>query len=480
MNNTTNAEKIHNIGCNLEDPRLRKTLEKIIKTPSLAKPIVCLPDLNLKEKAESPSSFVAATRNTLVPEFSAPSLGCAMGLIATNLNKDNFNEEKFSKLFDTMQIELGPKYGFLKNLLLRLKLIKRPYKKYDFTDKDLENSIKYGAEFGIKRYNLPKEFLENVEYQGNIFTKEEAGSTDFKKVLPKEAFTHGKHDIGYGFKGNHFLEIQFVEEIFDFQTAQNWGLKQGQIVIMYHGGGGFIPYTVGRYFGKRKKNTLEQKIKLFIVKFIFHFLSFEGIKSFPKRWRYYFSPKPFQEIPANSDEGKRLFLAMKAALNYSYAFDMAIVRRIIDALEAVFSGENIKTRLLWNTIHNSIRKEKVENEELYVHRHTANKVFENRPVLISGFNNTTSYLGIGLKGATEHLFSTDHGAGKVIKHFEEKGISKTHSQNYITHIHLTKPPYKKVVHHITDEGVNYVMQSLENEGLIKPVARLRPLAVFKG
>ncbi|MBI4121372.1 MAG: RtcB family protein, partial [Candidatus Ryanbacteria bacterium] len=114
------------------------------------------------------------------------------------------------------------------------------------------------------------------------------------------------------------------------------------------------------------------------------------------------------------------------------------------------------------------------------HRHTANRVFEGKPVFVSGFNTTNSYVGIGLPNAEEHLFASDHGAGITIQKMEREGFTKAHPKNFTTHIYQTRSPFKRVVTHITNEGIDYVVQKLEEEKILRPVARLRPLAVFKG
>lgn len=480
MHNSINHEKIHAVGCDVDAPEAKEKLAKITNIPSLARPVICLPDLNVKTRTEGPSSFVAATHNSYIQDLTAPSLGCTMGVVKTNLTTADLNEQFYEKFFKEMQKELGPRYGFWRNIALWLGLGSRPKNKYDFSDKEFEAVIKHGADYALRKYNLPQSFITHIEYGGAVFNEEELKNLDIRKILPRSSFTNGKHDIGYGFKGNHFLEIQFIEKILDQEVADNWGLKERQVVIMYHGGGGAVPYHIGRYYAQRKKNTLKQKFFLFIAKVFFHFGSFEGIKNWRARLQYYFFPKPFQEIPADSPEGKRLELAIKAALNYSYAFDMAIIRRIIDSLKEALPGQEIKAELLWNAIHNSIHKENINGEELVVHRHTATKIFEGRPVIVSGHNNTNSYLGVGMKDAERHLFSADHGAGETIKRFEQEGLSKPHPQAYTTHIYRTKDPHKKTVHHITAEGIDFVMKHLEREGAVRPVVRLRPLAVFKG
>lgn len=186
------------------------------------------------------------------------------------------------------------------------------------------------------------------------------------------------------------------------------------------------------------------------------------------------------EIPAKSTEGVRLMQAMKAALNYSYAFRVAMLKRINESLKRATSNSATHATLVWDAIHNSILPETIGGKEVIVHRHTANRAHPGKPLIVSGFNTTCSYLAIALPDAEARLFSADHGAGSVIKRFEKEGISHPHPHEHKTLIYQTKKPQIREATHITDEGVNHVMNHLERESIARPVVRLRPLAVFKG
>lgn len=491
MNNTTFpkfSQKIHLLGCDISNPEIQTILKKILSLESLALPPICLPDLLLKPRVEAPASFVAATINTIVPELSAPSVGCGMGIAKTSLTREEVDTHFFERFFETMGARLGPHYGFLKNCLLWIGFLQRPRQIYDLTREEFERVIREGASAVLEKYGFSSSLLDAIEYRGSLFSHEEQKNIRLKHILPRVSFKTGMHDLGYGFKGNHFLEMQYVEEILDPVIAKEWGIVPDQIMIMFHGGGGAVPYHVGRYYGNRKKNTFRQKIGLMIFKTLFHFGSWEGITHFWQRFRFYILPRPFIEIPAKSTEGIRLMHAMKAALNYSYAFRVAMLTRVNESLKVATSDSTVHATLVWDAIHNSILPETIGGKEVIVHRHTANRAHSGKPLIVSGFNTTCSYLAIALPGAENRLFSADHGAGGVIKRFEADGKSRTHPDGHKTLIYQTprhgsgqaKTPRVREVNHITDEGVNHVMDHLERESIAHPVIRLRPLAVFKG
>lgn len=483
MNNTTFSnfsQNCHLVGCDVSNPEIQNILQKILSLKSLALPPVCLPDLLLKPRVEAPASFAAATTNTIVPELSAPSVGCGMGIAKTSLTREEVDTHFFERFFEAMGAHLGPRYGFLKNCLLWIGFLRRPKQIYDLSREEFERVIREGASAVLKKYGCSSSLLDAIEYRGSLFSHEEQKNIKLKHILPRVSFKTGMHDLGYGFKGNHFLEMQYVEEILDPNVAKEWGIALGQIMIMFHGGGGAVPYHVGRYYGNRKKNTFRQKMSLLIFKTLFHFGSWEGITHFWQRFRFYILPRPFIEIPAKSTEGIRLMHAMKAALNYSYAFRVTMLTRVNESLKVATSDSTVHATLVWDAIHNSILPEIIGGKEVIVHRHTANRAHSGKPLIVSGFNTTCSYLAIALPSAEARLFSADHGAGGVIKRFDKEGKSRQHPHGHKTYIYQTKTPRVREVNHITDEGVNHVMDHLERESIARPVIRLRPLAVFKG
>jgi len=471
-----NTEKIMDLGAIREDPELEMMLDKISKIPSLVRPPILFPDLAYKPDTEAPASLVIATRGTIIPTLTAPSLGCSMGVITTTLRKKDITLEWLRKFYANMQDELGQHYSILENILVWIGIKKRKLKKYDLATSEFEDIIREGAPSAIKRYNIPKETVRVFDNDGSMFAPEERATLHLHDILPRSSFTNGRHDLGYGFKGNHFLEVQYVEKIHDQKIADNLGLSEEQVVIMYHGGGGMVPYHVGRYYSSRRKNTWKQKMFQIVGKIFFHFFSVQGLLHARERFLYYFTSKPFREIPLNTSEGQRLLNATKASLNYSYAFNVAIYRRVIDALTKNSQGKTTNPKLVVAKIHNALVEEVADGKPAMVHRHTVTRVESGEPTIISGFNNTNSYIGVGGKALPQYLNSADHGSGKVHKHLKDK-LQKL---PYSTTIFRTKEPKETSVEHVSNDGIEQVMDLLEKRDIIKRGIELRPIASFKG
>lgn len=451
----------------IHDPEIRKKIEAAKKVTGLAAPLICLPNIHPKAGLESPPQFVAATKDTIVPHLTAPAMNCGMSLFATTLREEDFSEEFLKKFASNIRKGVSKRISKTKSLFrwLGLDLEVEPPNRYDITKKQLEDIFLRGAEAAIEIYDLPKEERSRMEYGGRIFRDD----INLRGLIPRSTYTNGRHEMGYNFGGNHFLEIQYVEKILDLEKAREWNLKEKQIVMFYHGGGGHGTYHLGRYFARREKNTPTEKVILFILKFVFHLFSLNGIKNARARWHAYFSSKPFPETNINTPEGKRLWRSTQIALNYGYAFRAALLRRIKDALP---SGD---ASFLWDAAHNSIIKE----NGMLIHRQDAVRVFDGKPIMIAGSNNTLSYLGYGSSGAHVSSFSCTPSAGQTIEQYEHDGKSKK-EPSYVSLISKRKNPELKRVEHITSEGLFAVTDELEKHDIIKPVAYLRPLGGLKG
>lgn len=460
------------------DPRLSGKLDEISKLDFVEK-IVCLPDIHFKGRVEAPSSFAAATNGLIVPHLTSPSLNCGMGVLRTSLKKDDITEEFLEKFYENIDLTFRD-YIFFRKCSVA--------KRYRYMKEEFISTLFNGAETIAKKYSLPQEFIANMEasfipIDQEVKAEISASKKNIYKYIPKQAITDEPYGLGRGFHGNHFLEFQYVEEIFDKKTASRFRLKKGDVVVMYHGGGGIVPYFVGRYYANRKKNSRLQRLRLFFKKFCFHFCSTEGLKNYRLRWHLYFSKSKFPAVNIESPEGKRMYNAFNMAMNYGYAYRAVMALMIADKIkESSPKRGEIKCQILADKAHNLIQKETINKESFIIHRHNACQIVAGKPLILSGFNNTSSYIMFGDRNSSYSLNTIDHGAGETIDKFAEKGISKKLLPETST---LLYSPYTKntkclkIVSHITNEGISHVVKVLSKHRIAKPLARLRPIAVLK-
>ena len=325
---------------------------------------------------------------------------------------------------------------------------------------ELDRFLQSGAQEAVRRgFGAEEDFLHS---------ESEAcfGAADPDEVSPM-AKNRGRNQLGTLGSGNHFLEIQRVDQIFNKEAAKAFGLFNDQVVIMIHTGSRGLGHQVATDY-----------IRLMI-------------RAMPK----YGIKLPDQELacaPFNSAEGQKYFKAMAAAANFAWANRQMITYWIREAWkEAVGRGQ---LAVLYDVAHNIAKLEK----GLLAHRKGATRAFPpnhsevpekyrtiGQPVLIPGSMGTASYVLSGTQEAEQSFYSTCHGAGRqmsrhqanrtisgkeVVRGLSERGIIvKSYSMRGVAE--EAPQAYKDI------EGVVAVV---DQAGLSKKTARLRPLAVIKG
>lgn len=314
-----------------------------------------------------------------------------------------------------------------------------------------------------------EEDIENCEEKGKM---EQADAS----CVSERAKNRGRNQVGTLGSGNHFCEIQKVEEIFDEKVAQSFGLFKDQVVVMIHSG--------SRGLGHQNCTDYLRVVMQALPRY--------GIR-LPDR--------ELACVPFNSPEGQRFFKAMCAACNYAWA-NRHMMAFYIKKVWKKILGEKENLKLLYDVAHNiaKIEEHEVNGEKmkLIVHRKGATRAFPpghpeipekyrgvGQPVLIPGSMGTASYVLAGTEKSKEAWYTVNHGAGRtmsrreatrrisgqeVIKRLEQKGII----------IKCWSPRGIAEEAPIAYKDIDNVVQVVHNAGLSKKVARLVPLAVIKG
>jgi len=321
----------------------------------------------------------------------------------------------------------------------------------------------------VKRGYGEKEDIENCEASGRM---EQADTS----TVSDRAKNRGRGQVGTLGSGNHFIEVQKVEEIFDEKVAKVFGLFKDQIVIMIH--------TGSRGLG--------------------HQIATDYIRVMMQAMAKYDIRLPDRELaacPINSPEGQRYFKAMAAGANYAWSNRHMIAHYVRKSWKRIL-GEKEELKLLYDVAHNIAKIEEHEVNgkimKLVVHRKGATRAFPaghpevpqeyrdvGQPVLIPGSMGTASYVCVGTEKSKEAWYTVNHGAGRimsrraatrkfpgaeVVRNLEQKGIIvKCRSFRGIAE----EAP-------LAYKDIDNVVEVVHNAGLSKKVARLIPLAVIKG
>lgn len=336
------------------------------------------------------------------------------------------------------------------------------------SNKEVNEVLTQGAKWVVEKGYGTEEDLAFIEDNGTI-----------KGALPEAvtemAMRREKKQVGTLGSGNHYLEVQYIDEIYDENAAKAFGLEKGQVMIWIHCGSRALGHQIGTDY----------------------------LKVLAEASRKYNIPIHERELvcaPINSSEGQRYFGAMCCALNYAHANRQVIAHLVQEGFKKVFPKSKVET--FYEISHNSCKAEKHviegKNKIVYVHRKGATRAFGpereelprkyrniGQPVLIGGTMGTFSYILHGTRDGEKAFYSACHGAGRamsrtkakkqfwgstIVKELEAKGVYvKAHSMSGLAE---EAPGAYKAVEDVID--------AVHNANLARKVARLKPIGNIKG
>ncbi len=342
-----------------------------------------------------------------------------------------------------------------------------------FSNSDLARIAEEGVPYVVSKGLGIKEDIEAIEENGAM------DGADFSKVSSL-AKSRGLHELGTLGAGNHFLEIQRVEKIFDEATAKAYGLYEGQIVAMVHcGSRGFGHQIASDYL--RLLNDYQARHNISLV---------------DKELSYAF---------VKDKEAQDYLAAMKCAVNYAFVNRELIAHAVRKSFEQAFgkSAEELGMETLYDVAHNIAKLEEHDIDgkrvKVYVHRKGATRAFPKgrseiprpyrdigQPVLIPGSMGTASYILCGMPGSMQESFGTTcHGSGRVMSRHQavrEIPASRTLSSLKERGIEL-RVKSKNLISEEAEwayKNVDEVVGTVEKAGLSKIVVRNVPILVVKG
>jgi RNA-splicing ligase RtcB len=362
-----------------------------------------------------------------------------------------------------------------------------PTYRRDLSSREVLRAASEGAEFAVARYGVEPEELAAVEERGRLDVERFGGVERVRRELPWSVKQLSRIRFGTIGKSNHFIELQQVEEILDHEAADLLGLELGQVTLQYHGGGGSLPGELGLLFGRRKRYPRPVRAQMAIQKPLYHLASARSLEEFRRRRALYFS-EGCPPVERGGVEGERLMLANVMAMNYGFAFRMSTYANLRELLHGSFGGGG---SLVVDSAHNTIYEEEVDGRTAIVHRHNACRVYPassepdhpvygriGRPLLLPGTSRTCSYVCVPEARAARSLHSACHGAGTNIGRFVEAGLSALDEGGRVTLRYDYKGAGPIAVPQLDDRGVDDVVDVLANQGIARPIARLRPFAVL--
>jgi len=384
-------------------------------------------------------------------------INCGVRLLATPLRKEDVLpriKELLNSLFRNVPSGVGSE-SFIR-----------------LSDSELDSVLNKGAEWAVEHGYGFKEDLKRCEEGGRM------READASKVSNK-AKARGRKQLGTLGAGNHFLEVQFVEKIYDKRIAQAFGIREeGQIVIMIHCGSRGLGHQVCSDYLRRMEEADP-----------------ELMRSLPEKDLIY--------ARAGTQLAKDYFAAMAASANFAWANRHIIAHQVRTSFREVFGVEPEQVRAVYDVAHNIAKIEEHEidgvKRKVFVHRKGATRslpaghpnvpeVYKGvgQPVLIPGSMGTASYLLVGTEQALKETFgSTAHGAGRVmsrakaIKSFRGEQVKKELEQH---HIYVKAASWKGICEEAPAvyKDIDEVVKVSHEAGIGNLVAKLKPIGVIKG
>jgi len=443
----------------LEESFKDKSLEQLVNVatlPGIQRYALAMPDMH--EGYASCIGGVAAisTFNGVIsPGVCGYDINCGMKLL-----KSDYSEKEIKPYLDKLATEIQKEVpsGLGKGRQIKLSI------------GEINKILEGGAQRLVEQGYGEKEDFENCEAGGKLEWADASVVSDYAK-------NRGRDQVGTLGSGNHFLEIQKVQELFDEKVAEAFGLFKDQIVIMIHCGSRGLGHQVCTDYLRTMIPAMQRY----------------GIKV-PDR--------EFACVPFNSPEGQRYFAAMASAANYAWANRQMIAHFVRKASKSVLGEKASPLVALYDVAHNIIKKEKYlingKETEVAVHRKGATRAFPpghseipkkyqlvGQPVLIPGSMGTASYVLVGTKEGEEAFFSTCHGSGRTMSRHEamrrvsgQEVVRNLESKGIIVKCYSLRGIAEEAP--MAYKDIESVVEVVHNAGLSKKVAKLVPLAVIKG
>jgi tRNA-splicing ligase RtcB len=439
------------------DDRSLEQLVNVATLPGIVKASFVMPDVH--QGYGFPIGGVAATlypNGVISPGGIGYDINCGVRLLVSDLDYSDVAHrmESLSKeLFS--QIPSGVGQGG--NVILNAT--------------EMDDVLSKGAEWAVEQDMGHAEDLEHLESHGRLPDADPG-------YVPKKAMERGRDQLGTIGAGNHFVEADVVDEIYDSKAAEAFGLKKGKLVILIHTGSRGLGHQIATDYLKIMTEAMHKY----------------GI-NLPDR--------QLACVPFDSEEGQQYYKAMCAGANFAWCNREIITWETRKAWSNVFGDAGGKLHVLYDVAHNiaklEVHKIAGENQKVIVHRKGATRAFGpgfhelpkafrhiGQPVLIPGSMGTSSYVLAGTESSMEEAFgSCCHGAGRRLsRRSAKRQVNAPGLQESLREkgIFITAGSYKGIAEEapLAYKDVDLVVETVNMANIARKVAQLRPKAVIKG
>ncbi|MBI2205660.1 MAG: RtcB family protein [Candidatus Rokubacteria bacterium] len=315
-----------------------------------------------------------------------------------------------------------------------------------------------GARWAVAQGHGLAEDVQRIESDGSL-----AGAAP-DRVSP-QAIERGRRQLGTLGSGNHFLEVQVVDEIFDAEAAAAFGVRAGQVTVMIHTGSRGLGHQVCTDFLRSTESAL-------------------------KRYGITVPDRQLACAPVDSPEARAYLGAMRAAANFAFANRQVLTHWTRGVLLDVLGVAAADVRVVYDVAHNIAKEEEHDvdgrRRRVFVHRKGATRAFPGQPVIVPGDMGRYSFLLRGSEVAMRETFgSTCHGAGRLMS--RTAAVKAARGRRIVDElaargVHARATGRDALAEEMPEayKDVKDVVDVVHRFGISTRVARLRPIGVIKG
>lgn len=437
-----------------EDYASLKQLKNVATLPGVVEPALTMPDIHWGYgfPIGGVAAFDPEEGGVVSPGGVGFDINCGVRLLVSDLGREEVegrNRELADALFEAVPSGVG-----------------KGRKDFRLSGEELDRILVEGPSALVERGHAEPEDLENIESGGKL----EGANPD---AVSERAKKRGISQLGTLGSGNHFLEVQYVDEVHDEEVAEAYGLSEGRVAVLIHSGSRGLGHQVCQEYVEQ---FLEAAPKY-------------GIE---------LADKQLAAAPIESDEGEKYLGAMCAAANFAFANRQLISHFVREAFGSVGFDPN-SLSLLYDLAHNNAKFEEHDGRRVLVHRKGATRAFGpgneelpekyrkfGQPVLVPGDMGRYSFVLAGTEGAMRETFgSSAHGAGRKMSRKKAKKAAK--GRNLTREMEDMGILVRAAGRATVDEEISEaykdaagVVETTDGAGIGKKVARLRPMIVVKG
>ena len=471
-----------------EEDVLAEAISPFAAIEGVESPVVVLPDVSHKADRISPTGMTLATRGSIVPAAVPAANGSGVRMACLDLDETDLNQDRIARFLQVLSARI-PIYGEDSPSLIRGRL----------RESDLHGIYRGGVPFLMERLGL-EESIERIE-SGGRFPVEIESSEEFRRFVPDYFLEQGLHNFGILESGNHFIELQIVDEILNVDLARAAGLETGRAIVMIHDGS--PASLVGQYFHPCRYAKARESERFEADKRAYHerFRGSSTGDSNPSEAgpdsRFFAPSSPYYSIEEGTPAHRRFMALMGMACNFGLANRAYLQHIVEDTLRTLFGRPEIRCRTLTDTLHDCVKRVEIDQQSFMVHRHGAS---EARPASTYGtdhpFSQTGQMLAIpGAPGRPSFLaaavdtdptwHSSNHGAGRKVDRgiararFEEAASIAAVRESGAALLRGGLASFSGEHPEAYKEGAE-VLGLAEEADILRGVARLRPVAIYKG